>query len=72
MVKELFKKKDFLVKNAMIIGGGRIGRRAALNLENIMQLKLVEENKEKLKNIYNQDLNSLNNIVGKIPNFYKN
>ena len=47
MVKELFKKKDFLVKNAMIIGGGRIGRRAALNLENIMQLKLVEENKER-------------------------
>lgn len=47
VVKELFKKKDFRIKNAMIIGGGRIGRRAALNLENIMQLKLVEENKNR-------------------------
>ncbi|MBR1770283.1 MAG: Trk system potassium transporter TrkA [Bacteroidales bacterium] len=47
VVKELFKKKDFRIRNAMIIGGGRIGRRAALNLENIIQLKLVEENKER-------------------------
>ncbi|MBQ0111836.1 MAG: Trk system potassium transporter TrkA [Bacteroidales bacterium] len=43
IVKELFKKKDVFVKNVMIIGGGRIGRRTALNLENDKNVKIVEE-----------------------------
>lgn len=43
IVKELFKKKDVFVKNVMIIGGGRIGRRTALNLENDKSVKIVEE-----------------------------
>ncbi|MCF0209822.1 MAG: Trk system potassium transporter TrkA [Bacteroidales bacterium] len=47
LVKQLFKKQDFQVRNAMIIGGGRIGRRAALNLEDIMKIKLVEQDKER-------------------------
>ena len=31
----------------MIIGGGRIGRRAALNLQDKIQLKIIEENKDR-------------------------
>ncbi|MBQ9253587.1 MAG: Trk system potassium transporter TrkA [Bacteroidales bacterium] len=62
-VKELFKKKDFQIKNAMIIGGGRIGRRAALNLENIMNLKLVEQDKERCLQLLDE-LNSTMVING--------
>lgn len=47
IVKELFKKKDVFVKNVMIVGGGRIGRRTALNLENDKNIKLMEEDEER-------------------------
>jgi trk system potassium uptake protein TrkA len=33
-IKELGGKRDYQIKNAMILGGGRIGKRAALNLQN--------------------------------------
>ena len=47
VVKQLFKKKEYQIKNAMILGGGRIGRRACLNLQDIMQLKLIEQDKRR-------------------------
>lgn len=47
VVKQLFKKTEYQIKNAMILGGGRIGRRACLNLQDIMQLKLIEQDKDR-------------------------
>ena len=47
IVKTLFKKKEFHIKKAMILGGGRIGRRAALNIQDKMQLKIIEQNKNR-------------------------
>ncbi|MBP3253225.1 MAG: Trk system potassium transporter TrkA [Bacteroidales bacterium] len=47
IVKTLFKKTEYNIQNAMIIGGGRIGRRAALNLQDKIQLKIIEENKDR-------------------------
>jgi trk system potassium uptake protein TrkA len=46
-IKELGGKRDYQIKNAMILGGGRIGKRAALNLQNDIDLKLIEMNKER-------------------------
>ncbi|MFP4046666.1 MAG: Trk system potassium transporter TrkA [Bacteroidales bacterium] len=41
------KKKKLNVKNVMILGGSRIGLRTALSLENKMNVKLIEQDKEK-------------------------
>lgn len=46
-IKELGGKKDYEIKNAIILGGGRIGRRAALNLQNDMNLKIIEKSRER-------------------------
>jgi trk system potassium uptake protein TrkA len=41
-VMKLVGKTDVNIRNVMIAGGGRIGRYAAINLENRMHIKLVE------------------------------
>lgn len=40
-------KEKVDIRNVMIIGGGRIGRKTALGLENEMNIKLIELNKER-------------------------
>jgi trk system potassium uptake protein len=47
VVKTLFKKKEYQIRKAMILGGGRIGRRAALNIQDKIQLKLIEQDKRR-------------------------
>lgn len=46
-IKELGGKRDYQIKNAMILGGGRIGKRVAINLQRDIDLKLIEMNKER-------------------------
>jgi len=49
-IKELMKfsgKKDFQVRNIMILGGSRIGRRIAMQLENKANIKLIEIERDK-------------------------
>ncbi len=52
-------KKPFEIKNIMILGGSRIGKRTALELEKKFNVKLIEINKEKSE--YLADL--LNNTL---------
>lgn len=40
-------KEQVEIRNVMIIGGGRIGRKTALGLENKMNIKLIEFDKER-------------------------
>ncbi len=40
-------KKNTKLENIMILGGGRIGRKVAKNLENEINIKLIESNKER-------------------------
>ena len=47
IVKTLFKKTEVQIKNAMILGGGRIGRRTALNIQDKIQLKIIEQDKNR-------------------------
>lgn len=47
LIKELGGKRDYRIRSAMILGGGRIGRRAALNLQNDIRLKIIEQDKER-------------------------
>ena len=49
-IKELMRfsgKKDFQVRNIMILGGSRIGARTAMQLENKANIKLIEIEREK-------------------------
>jgi K+ transport systems, NAD-binding component len=49
-IKEIGGKKDIVIKSAMIIGGGRIGKRAAANLvANKMNVKVVESDSKRSK-----------------------
>jgi trk system potassium uptake protein TrkA len=54
VVKELFKKKEYQIKNAIIVGGGRIGRRAALNIQDSINLKLIEQDKNRCFNLVDE------------------
>lgn len=54
VVKDLFKKKEYQIKNAIIVGGGRIGRRAALNLQDSINLKLIEQDKSRCFNLVDE------------------
>ncbi len=47
LIKELGGKRDYLIKDVMILGGGRIGRRAAMNLQEDMNVKLIEQDRER-------------------------
>ena len=48
-IKELGGKRDHHIKNAMILGGGRIGKRAAINLQNDIDLTINLFKNEELK-----------------------
>jgi len=43
MLLQLGGKQPFKIKNIMIIGGGRIGKKTALSLENDLNIKLLEK-----------------------------
>ena len=47
IVKTLFKKTEIQIKNAMILGGGRIGKRTALNIQDKIQLKIIEQDRDR-------------------------
>lgn len=46
MIKEIGGKQDVSIKSAIIIGGGRIGRRAAKMINDKLQLKIIEQDRE--------------------------
>ncbi len=53
-IRKLIKmggKEHFDIKSAIIIGGGRIGRKTARALERTMNVKLIEIDRERCKNI---------------------
>jgi trk system potassium uptake protein TrkA len=53
-IKEISGKKDFSIKNAMIVGGGRIGRRAAINLHDKINLKIIDQDIERCNRLANE------------------
>lgn len=58
-VKELGGKKEYMVKSAIIAGGGRIGLRTALDTEDKMQIKLIDSDRERcyvLANLVNSTM----------------
>lgn len=50
-VKKLAGGADFDIKSIMIAGGGRIGRYAALTLENEKRISLVEQDRKRCKDL---------------------
>ena len=59
MLLQLGGKQTYKIKNIMIIGGGRIGKKTALSLENEMHIKLMEKDPvraEQLTSILNNTL----------------
>ncbi|MDY5968827.1 MAG: Trk system potassium transporter TrkA [Bacteroidales bacterium] len=50
-IKTLAGKKEVAVHNVMIAGGGRIGRYAALTLEDRMHITLVEQNRRRCEDL---------------------
>ena len=67
-IKELGGKRDYQIKNAMILGGGRIGKRVAINLQRDIDLKLIEMNKERCFQLVD-DLNRTMIINGNVYDF---
>lgn len=47
-------KQKFEIRNVMIVGGGRVGRTTAMKLENTLNIKLFEKDKEKSLHLANQ------------------
>lgn len=59
MLLQLGGKQPFKIKDIMIIGGGRVGKKTALSLENEMHIKLMEKDTvraEQLTSILNNTL----------------
>ena len=52
-INELGGQKDLNIKNAMIIGGGRIARQAALNLQKDINLKIIEKDRDRCFDLTN-------------------
>ncbi|MEA3317951.1 MAG: Trk system potassium transporter TrkA, partial [Bacteroidota bacterium] len=52
-------KKKLDIKNVMILGGSRIGRRISLSLEKKFNIKLIENNKEKSAKLADELTNTL-------------
>ena len=50
-IKHLAGGHDYHIKNVMITGGGRIGRYAALTLEDKMHITLVEQNRSRCEDL---------------------
>ena len=63
IVRQLFKKTEYNIKNAIILGGGRIGRRTAINLQDKISLKIIEQDKDRCFVLAN-DLNKTMIIHG--------
>lgn len=57
--KLLIGKEDRNIKDVIIIGGGRIGRRAALNLHDKMNVKIIEQDIERCNRLANE----FNNVM---------
>src|SRR5574344_580426 len=58
-IKKLVGKSDINIKNVMIAGGGRIGRYAALTLEDRMRVTLIEANRKRCDDISSMLNNTL-------------
>ena len=55
-IKDIIKlsgKKQIIVHNVMIVGGGRVGRITAKRLENDLNIKILENNKERCTDLTN-------------------
>ncbi|MBN3035425.1 MAG: Trk system potassium transporter TrkA [Bacteroidales bacterium] len=52
-------KQRIDIRNIMIVGGGRIGRKTSLRLENSMSIKLIEISKERCQQLANSLDNTL-------------
>ncbi|MFA7081751.1 MAG: Trk system potassium transporter TrkA [Bacteroidales bacterium] len=53
-IKQLGGKEDHSIKNAIIVGGGRIGRRAAINLHDKVSIKIIEQNIDRCNRLANE------------------
>lgn len=53
-LKQLGGKEDHNIRNAIIVGGGRIGRRAAINLHDQIDLKIIEKDIERCNRLANE------------------
>lgn len=53
-IKQLGGKEDHNLRSAIIVGGGRIGRRAALNLHNKLDLKIIEKDIDRCNRLANE------------------
>jgi trk system potassium uptake protein TrkA len=52
-VNALGGRKDYNIHNAMIIGGGRVARRAAMNLQDKISLKIIEKDRDRCFDLTN-------------------
>jgi len=59
LLLKLGGKRKFDIKDIMIIGGGRIGRKTAISLEKQLNIKLVEKNKERCNSLVDELDNTL-------------
>jgi trk system potassium uptake protein TrkA len=59
MILKLAGKENLKFENIMILGGGKIGRRVAQLLENMMRVKLIESDKEKTFSLADELSNTL-------------
>ncbi|MDD2489101.1 MAG: Trk system potassium transporter TrkA [Bacteroidales bacterium] len=53
-IKQLGGKEDHNLRSAIIVGGGRIGRRAAINLHNKLDLKIIEKDIDRCNRLANE------------------
>ncbi|MDR1725926.1 MAG: Trk system potassium transporter TrkA [Bacteroidales bacterium] len=58
-INELGGRKDYNVKNAIIVGGGRVARRAALNLQDKISLKIIEKDRDRCFDLTNMLANTM-------------
>lgn len=59
LLLKLGGKQKFDIKDIMIIGGGRIGRKTAISLEKKLNIKLIEKDKERCNYLVDQLDNTL-------------
>lgn len=50
-IKVIAGKSDVSIRNVMLVGGGRIGRYAALSLEDRMHVTLIDENRQRCEEL---------------------
>jgi trk system potassium uptake protein TrkA len=59
LLLKLGGKQQYNIKDIMIIGGGRIGRKTAASLEKQLNIKLIEKDKERCNHLVDQLDNTL-------------